>query len=191
MLPSERKEITVPAAVLSSYAGTYELAPGFSIAITLENGQLMEQATNQPKFPIFAESPTRFFLKVVDAQIEFVKNDKGEVNQMILHQGGRDMKGVRKLASERKEITVPPAVLSSYAGTYELAPGFSIAITLENGQLMEQATNQPKFPLFAESPTRFFLKVVDAQIEFIKNDKGEVNALVLHQNGRDIKGVRK
>jgi len=191
VLPSERKEITVPAAVLSSYAGTYELAPGFSIAITLENGQLMEQATNQPKFPIFAESPTRFFLKVVDAQIEFVKNDKGEVNQMILHQGGRDMKGVRKLASERKEITVPPAVLSSYAGTYELAPGFSIAITLENGQLMEQATNQPKFPLFAESPTRFFLKVVDAQIEFIKNDKGEVNALVLHQNGRDIKGVRK
>ncbi len=56
----------------------------------------MEQATNQPKFPIFAESPTEFFLKVVDAQIEFVKNDKGEVTQLILHQGGRDIKGVKK-----------------------------------------------------------------------------------------------
>jgi Domain of unknown function (DUF3471) len=96
VLPSERKEITVPLAVLSSYEGTYDLAPGFSIVITLENGQLMEQATNQPKFPIFAESPTRFFLKVVDAQIEFLKNDKGEVTGMILHQNGRDIKGLRK-----------------------------------------------------------------------------------------------
>ncbi len=40
----------------------------------------MEQATNQPKFPIFAESETEFFLKVVDAQIEFFKNDKGEAH---------------------------------------------------------------------------------------------------------------
>jgi len=95
------------------------------------------------------------------------------------------------LASERKEVMVPPAVLSTYVGTYELAPEFSIVITLESGQLMEQATNQPKFPIFAESPTEFFLKVVDAQIEFVKNDKGEVTQLILHQGGRDIKGVKK
>ena len=70
-------------------------------------------------------------------------------------------------------------------------PTFSIAITLENGQLMSQATNQQKLPLFAESETMFFLKLVDAQIEFVKNEKGEVTNLVLHQNGRDVKGVRK
>jgi CubicO group peptidase (beta-lactamase class C family) len=96
VLPSERKEIAVPPALLSAYVGTYELAPDFSIVITLENGQLMAQARNQPKFPIFAESPTEFFLKVVDAQIEFIKNDKGEVTAMILHQGGRDTKGLKK-----------------------------------------------------------------------------------------------
>ena len=28
----------------------YQLAPTFSIAVTLENGQLMAQATNQPDF---------------------------------------------------------------------------------------------------------------------------------------------
>ena len=56
---------------------------------------------------------------------------------------------------------------------------------------MEQATNQPKFPIFAESPTKFFLKVVDAQIEFVKNEKGDATAMILHQNGRDIKGVKK
>ena len=58
--------------------------------------KLSAQATNQPKFPIFPESETKFFLKVVDAQIEFLKNDKGDVTFLVLHQGGRDTKGVRK-----------------------------------------------------------------------------------------------
>ena len=56
----------------------------------------MAPATNQPKFPLFAESPTEFFLNVVDAEIEFFKNEKGEVTYLILHQGGRDTKGVKK-----------------------------------------------------------------------------------------------
>ena len=96
VLPSERKEITIPPAILVTYVGTYELSPTFSIVVTLENGQLMTQATNQPKIPIFAESPTKFFVKVVDAEIEFFKNDKGEVSYLILYQGGRDTKGTKK-----------------------------------------------------------------------------------------------
>lgn len=64
-------------------------------------------------------------------------------------------------------------------------------MTLEGGQLMTQATGQPKFPLFAESETKFFLKVVDAEVEFFKNDKGEVTHIILHQAGRDVKGTGK
>jgi len=56
----------------------------------------MTQATNQPKFPVYPESQTKFFLKVVDAEVEFVADDKGQVNSVILHQGGQDHKGVRK-----------------------------------------------------------------------------------------------
>jgi CubicO group peptidase (beta-lactamase class C family) len=93
--------------------------------------------------------------------------------------------------SERKEVTVSPKILADYAGTYELAPTFSIVMTLEDGHLMTQATNQPKFSLFAESETKFFLKVVDAQVEFFKNDKGQVTHMVLHQGGRETKGVKK
>lgn len=95
------------------------------------------------------------------------------------------------LPTERKEITLSPQILKQYVGTYELTPKFSLAITLEDGQLISQGTNQGKVPMFAESETMFFLKLVDAQIEFVKNEKGEVTNLVLHQNGRDIKGVRK
>jgi CubicO group peptidase (beta-lactamase class C family) len=95
------------------------------------------------------------------------------------------------LPTERKEITVSPEILKQYVGTYELAPNFSLTITLEDGQLVSQGTNQGKVPMFAESETMFFLKLVDAQIEFVKNEKGDVTNLMLHQNGRDVKGVRK
>lgn len=95
------------------------------------------------------------------------------------------------LPVDRKEVTVSSEILKGYVGTYELTPRFSLTITLEEGQLVSQGTNQPKVPMFAESETMFSLKLVDAQIEFVKNEKGEVTSLVLHQNGRDIKGIKK
>jgi len=96
VLASERKEVSVSPNILAKYVGNYEFSPTFSITMTLEDGRLMTQATNQPKFPVFPESETRFFLKVVDAEVEFIKNEKGDVTQLVLHQGGRDMKGVKK-----------------------------------------------------------------------------------------------
>jgi CubicO group peptidase (beta-lactamase class C family) len=91
----------------------------------------------------------------------------------------------------RTTVKVDPAILARYVGTYELAPTFSIVVTLENNQLMAQATNQPKFPIFPQSETEFFLKLVDAQLEFFKDDKGQTSYLMLHQNGHDAKGVKK
>jgi hypothetical protein len=32
----------------------------------------------------------------VDAQISFVPDEDGKINHLILHQGGRDLKAVRK-----------------------------------------------------------------------------------------------
>ena len=96
VLPAEHHEIAVDPHILASYAGSYELAPGFVLVVTVENGRLMTQATGQPKLPVFAETPTMFFLKVVDAQIEFTKDEKGVVTGMILHQAGRNMPGARK-----------------------------------------------------------------------------------------------
>jgi hypothetical protein len=39
--------------------------------------------------------PTRFFLKVVDAAIEFYPDEKGTVPQMTLFQGGQEIPGTR------------------------------------------------------------------------------------------------
>lgn len=94
--PAVRTQVTVDPAVLARYVGTYQLAPDFSFTFTLEGNQLMTQATDQPKIPVYPESQTRFFLKAVDAEIEFFPGDNGKVSYLILHQGGKDQKGVRK-----------------------------------------------------------------------------------------------
>jgi hypothetical protein len=91
-LMSERKEITVPAATLSKYVGSYELAPAVMITVTLEGDRLMAQLTGQGKNPIFPQSETLFFLKVVDAQIEFAADG----SSLVLRQGGRDTKAPRR-----------------------------------------------------------------------------------------------
>ncbi len=45
-------------------------------------------------------------------------------------------------------------------------------MTVENDQLMTQATGQPKFPMYAEAENKDFLKVVDAQEGFLKDETG-------------------
>jgi CubicO group peptidase (beta-lactamase class C family) len=91
------------------------------------------------------------------------------------------------LSSERKEITVPAATLAKYVGAYELAPTAIMTVTLEGDQLMAQLTGQGKLPIFPQSETMFFLKVVDAQLEFAADG----SSLVLHQNGRAQKAARR
>jgi D-alanyl-D-alanine-carboxypeptidase/D-alanyl-D-alanine-endopeptidase len=90
----------------------------------------------------------------------------------------------------RTEIAVDPAVLETYVGVYQLAPTFTLTITREGGSLFGQGTGQPKLQLFAEAPTEFFLKEVDAQITFEKDPTGRVTRLVLHQGGMNIPGVK-
>jgi CubicO group peptidase (beta-lactamase class C family) len=88
-----------------------------------------------------------------------------------------------EIPRERVAIKIDPKILDAYVGQYELNPNFIITTTREGDSLMTQATGQPKFELFPESETKFFLKVVDAQVTFVKDDKGAVTHLILHQVG--------
>jgi hypothetical protein len=191
--PTGRKEIAVSPAVLAKYVGTYELAPKFNIMITLEGEQLLAQASGQGKAPIFASSETEFFYKVVDAQIDFNKDAAGKVASLTLHQNGQDMKAARisDTVAVRKEISVSPEILAKYVGVYGLQPGVDVTVALEGGQLFAQITGQQKFPLFAETETKFFLKVVDAENEFVKNAQGAVTHVIIRQGGGEVKATKK
>jgi len=99
---------------------------------------------------------------------------------------------LKKLGVEYKvdELEIDNSVLSKYAGQFQLAPGFIITIRVDGNKIFAQATGQSEFEIFPSSETKFYLKVVNAQIDFVKNDDGDFNKLILYQSSREMPGER-
>ena len=103
------------------------------------------------------------------------------------------------LSSERKKIILSSELLTQYVGTYTIEPyvgayGLThlrqLSVSLDNGHLMVQEKNQPTIPLFPESEIKFFGEVPDIQIDFFKNEQGQIAHLVVHQDGENATGLR-
>ena len=90
-IPKSHKTIELNYEIYSDYVGEYELISDFIIVVSAENDHIFLEATGQPKVEIFPESNTTFFLKAVDAQVTFVKDEHGKVIELIMHQAGKDM----------------------------------------------------------------------------------------------------
>jgi CubicO group peptidase (beta-lactamase class C family) len=128
-LQSERKEITLDPTVLGRYVGAYQMAPGVNMLITLEDNRLFGQLTGQAALPIFPESETMFFLKAVDAQLEFPKNEtQGKASQVTLHQNGRDMTAKRLDDAESKRLADAAAAFAKRFKDQTPAPGSDAAL---------------------------------------------------------------
>jgi CubicO group peptidase (beta-lactamase class C family) len=91
-----------------------------------------------------------------------------------------------ELKTLKKAVNVDPSIYDDYIGEYELAPNFILTISREGNKLFAQATGQDIFEIFPLSETRYFSKVVDAEISFMKDKGGKVNELILHQEGDHI-----
>ena len=70
-------------------------------------------------------------------------------------------KRTNKEIVEIKEIQLSHEQLKRLEGDYELDPSFIISVKTRERRLFAQATGQPEFELFAESPLKFFLKVFE------------------------------
>ncbi len=191
-LNAERMEIKLPIETLKKYVGTYEIMPSANMLITLEGDQLMSQPPGQGKVPLFAETETDFFVKISEGQLQFLKDTTGNVTHAVLYQSGTEIKAKRTSDKVFQRVAIPVNVeiLKKYVGIYQLQQGFNLEISLEGEQLISQPTGQSKAPLFAESQSKFFLTVVDAQIEFEQDESGLVTNLILHQGPNHIKAAK-
>ncbi len=71
-----------------------------------------------------------------------------------------------------------------------MSSAFDYVINAAALAYMRQLTGQPAFPIFASAKDRFFLKVIDAQLDLARDAGGKVVAVVLHQNGRNMQAPR-
>ena len=105
---------------------------------------------------------------------------------MVLTAGAAEVTPPNGDRPARKEIAVDAKTLQGYVGKYKFTGTSIMVVTLDGAQLSAQLTGQPAFPIFPESPTDFFYKVVNAQITFIPDGQGLAGSLVLHQNGANM-----
>lgn len=185
--------ISLEEGLANEYAGVYEISEREDRVITRKDNRFYSQRTGSTKFEIFPCAKDEFYFKDSGSRLFFKRNNQGKIESVELK--GREyipqvaVRTGKPLPPDHVEIELDPAIFDHYVGEYELAPGFIIKVWREEKTFKAQATGQPFFEMFAESENRFFLKVVDAQIEFGKDESGTVS-MVLFQGGREMPGKK-
>jgi D-alanyl-D-alanine carboxypeptidase len=188
------KAVTLAPRDLDPLVGVYEDAAKSELYLVRDGTALVAQRKGGGRQALVAVSPTEFHFKDNPSRLEVGKDAAGKVTGLRIESriGPAEVfsKTARPLPSPRKEAVVDPKLYDLYAGEYELNPGFTITILRRGDKLISQATGQPEVELFPETETRFFLKVTDAQVDFVKDEAGRVTGLVVHQGGMDLPAKR-
>jgi hypothetical protein len=184
--------IALPAGELAAYTGVYRINENATRTITLEGGQLYSQRTGNPRLAIVPVGKDEFVFRESFTSLTFERDAAGKVTAMVSDDGRTKTRA--PLTDEkpvtRTEIAIDPAKLDRYAGEYQLAPAFSLKVFRKGDELWTQATGQSEIRIYPESETKWFLKVVDAQLTFEFDEKGVARALTLHQNGRNMPAMK-
>lgn len=176
----------VKSEALDAYVGRYDYGAAV-MTVTRKDNRLFAQLTGQPVYEIYPKSDREFFWKVVDAQLEFIKNDKGEVTKAIHHQNGQTINAAR--IPEIKTVKVDPKILATYVGKYKLGDAIA-TITVSADQIFAQLTGQPKFEIFAVNDAEFVFKIVHAKVRFVKDSAGKVAKIEVEQGGQKFEAPR-
>jgi CubicO group peptidase (beta-lactamase class C family) len=92
----------------------------------------------------------------------------------------------------RPSILLAEAQLDRLTGDYVSTVGFTITVTRNEETLFAQLTGQAALAIQAESPTHFFYRDVEADLQFEVDAKtSRATAVTLLQNGKQIRCVRK
>jgi D-alanyl-D-alanine carboxypeptidase len=186
----EPQAVPVPAADLAPLAGVYLDAFKQEFTVRVNGEVVTVSGPDISPSRIFPLSPSLFFLPDSTARVEFKRGPKGDPLEVVFNPGMgpalRFVRSAKPLPGARTSISLDPKIFDKYAGEYELTPGFTIKFFRDGDKFMTQATGQGPAEIFPESPTKFFLKVVDGQVEFTLDPSGAVTGMVLTQGGRRL-----
>ena len=182
--------VTVGTADLEPLAGVYQIDEKETYTVRHDGARLTIQRSGGRPNEVFPLSPNEFFYdKEQLDRLTFVRDAAGKVTGLkVTRRFGPPTLAARTdkpLPKERAEVKLAPEVLGRYVGVYETSPTTTFSVILKDGRLYGQPAGQEALELFAESETKFFLKVVDVQIEFQTDPAGKVTGLILHRGSRD------
>lgn len=90
-----RRSMELAPERLGDYVGAYDLAPGARFTIRRADEGLEARLGGQPFLRIYPRAEDVFFYKAVDAELHFERNEDGDVDALVLHQGGLEQRAER------------------------------------------------------------------------------------------------
>ena len=158
-------------------------------------GAALPQITGE----LLPESSSHFFERTTGIPITFSRDERGKATRATTHFLGATFSHKKisdhapKACEPRKPrvpIKLDTKLLDACAGDFEFAPskafpaGIIATIRREGDRLLWQARGKNAFPgafsIYPESETDFFFKMGGARLTFMKNDRGEVTSVSLH-----------
>ena len=87
-------------------------------------------------------------------------------------------------------IKLDPKTYDAYAGQYELNPKRVLTVSREGDRLFVDIPKTDRSEVFPESVSKFFLKVSDVQLKFVKDKGGQVTHLEIVSDGRTLRAKK-
>jgi len=182
--------VKVEPGKLARLAGAYQ-HEGFQRTILFNQGRLQSQAGGGKAYELIPTSDLTFLLKGTDTMLRFEVSGEQVLGVHRQAVGGPEEELAKRVVAEARTVAkVDPATFEALAGTYQLAPGFELKVWREGERFLTQATGQSQVEIYPESETHYFIKVVEAQLDFVKGEGGKVEQLILTQGGRKIPAKR-
>lgn len=191
--PYEWKTVAFDPAKLPEYQAVYEAKYNGERTISVKDGQLFSQVSGSRMYKLVPTGKDQFHVEESLTDLKFNRNSKGEIVAVTSTSRNEPIEWKRtdKQIKVREALDLPETILKQYVGEFMLFPEFVLVIKVENGKLTAEPTGQPKVILQAESELKFYVEEVDAHIEFVKNEAGQVDKLILHQGGQAMEAKKK
>jgi len=185
----EKRAIAVNAVTLKQYEGMYRVDKDVARVVRVVDGKLTSQRTGGQAFALLPVAKDVFLFEDGYSRMVFERGTDGSIAAMRFfpEDEGAGVLAPRTdeaMPSGRTAIELPAAVLARIAGTYALE-GATLTVTVDGAVAKAQLTGQPAVEIFAESASRFFLKVVDAVLVFAPAG-GSPTSVTLQQGGREM-----
>lgn len=168
-------EAKVDPAAVKPLLGVYRFADA-QRAFFERDGKLFTRRDEGPESQVFATTGNRFFYG--GDELSWFAIARGEDGKLVYqrHANGEDAvepgTWVGPIPAVAAEVSVPAAILASYAGSYS-SPMGKIIVADAGGKLTVQLAGQPALPLKAVAADQFEVAVVGAKVKFV-GDGGKI-----------------
>jgi hypothetical protein len=176
----------------SKLEGEFQIQPGFNIVISTDGEDLYVKPTKKPKEKLINIEDGIFKIESINGTLDFSLLEEKDV--VVVHMYGTVIHAPKFPYEDEgeliEEIELSSYELKRFVGSYQVTKTKSLTITIEEGYLKAQISGEPVFPIFPYAINKFFYDVAPVKLEFVMDDDGDVNYLLLKQANRILQAKK-